>query len=106
VQRQREDFAPKTANALVSSHDLLASEHLAIRKLVKKHQLAKSIHDGAWGQFLNWVKAYGIMHDVPVIAVPPQPEQSGRFWLWGGRQENALHSHTGVSLLWAHQGSR
>jgi putative transposase len=72
VQRQREDFARKTANALVSSHDLIAYEHLQIRNLVKNQKLAKSIHDAAWGHFLNWVKAYGIMHDVPVIAVPPQ----------------------------------
>ncbi len=71
VHRQREDFARKTANALVSSHDLIAYEHL-IRNLVKNHKLAKSLHDAAWGQFLSWVKAYGIMHDVPVIAVPPQ----------------------------------
>jgi putative transposase len=72
VQRQREDFARKTANALVSSHDLIAYEHLQIRNLVKNRKLAKSIHDAAWGQFLSWVKAYGIMHDVPIIAVAPQ----------------------------------
>src|SRR5438105_14126990 len=30
VQRQREDFARKTANTLVSSHDLIAYEHLQI----------------------------------------------------------------------------
>jgi len=72
VQRQREDFARKTANALVSSHDLIAYEHLQIRNLVKNQKLAKSIHDAAWGQFLSLVKAYGIMHDVPVIAIPPQ----------------------------------
>jgi putative transposase len=71
VQRQREDFARKTANTLVSSHDLIAYEHLQIRNLVKNHKLAKSIHDTAWGQFLQWVKSYGVMHGVEVIAVPP-----------------------------------
>ena len=72
VQRQREDFARKTANTLVSSHDVIAYEHLQIRNIVKNRKLAKSIHDAAWGQFLSWVKAYGIMHDVPIIAVAPQ----------------------------------
>ncbi len=71
VQRQREDFARKTANALVSSHDLIAYEHLQIRNLVKNQKLAKSIYDAAWGHFLSWVKAYGIMHEVPIIAVAP-----------------------------------
>src|SRR5579884_790957 len=35
VSRQREDFARKTANALVSSHDFLAYEKLRIANLVK-----------------------------------------------------------------------
>ena len=72
VQRQREDFARKTANALVTSHDLIAYEQLQIRHLVKNHKLAKSIHDAAWGQFLSCVKAYGMMHGREVIAVAPQ----------------------------------
>jgi IS605 OrfB family transposase len=71
VQRQREDFARKQANALVSSHDLIAYEHLQIRNLVKNHKLAKSIHDAAWGQFLVWVKSYAVMHGIEVVAVPP-----------------------------------
>jgi IS605 OrfB family transposase len=72
VQRQREDFARKQASTLVSSHDLIAYEDLKIRTLVKNHQLAKSSHDAGWGTFLRWVKAYGQMHDIPVIAVAPQ----------------------------------
>jgi putative transposase len=72
VQRQREDFARKTASTLVSSHDLIAYEHLQIRNMVKTHHLAKSIHDAGWGAFISWVKAYGLMHDIPIIAVAPQ----------------------------------
>src|SRR6266516_2680389 len=72
VQRQREDFARKTASTLVSSHDLIAYEHLQIRNMVKNHKLAKSIHDAAWGQFLSLVNYYGSLHGVAIVAVPPQ----------------------------------
>jgi IS605 OrfB family transposase len=72
VQRQREDFARKQANALVISHDLIAYEDLKIRNMVKNRHLAKSIHDAGWGTFLSWVKYYGIMHAIPVMAIAPQ----------------------------------
>jgi putative transposase len=72
VQRQREDFARKQANALVTSSDLIAFEDLQIRNLVRNRHLSKSIHDAGWGQFLTWVKAYGLMHAIDVVAVPPK----------------------------------
>src|SRR5437899_3337183 len=72
VQRQREDFARKQANALVSSHDLIAFEDLHIRNMGRNRHLAKSIHDAGWGRFLLWVNYYAALHKVPVIAVSPQ----------------------------------
>jgi putative transposase len=72
VQRQREDFARKTASTLITSSDLIAYEHLQIRNMVRNRKLAKSIHDAGWGTFLRWVRYYGELHDVPVIAVEPQ----------------------------------
>ncbi len=71
VQRQREDFARKQANALVTSHDLIAYENLQIRNMVRNRKLAKSIHDAGWGIFLHWLARYGFLHDIPVIAVAP-----------------------------------
>ena len=72
VSRQREDFARKQANALVTSHDFIAYEDLKIRNLVRNRHLSKAISDAAWGTFLQWVNYYGTLHDIPVIAVPPQ----------------------------------
>jgi len=71
VQRQREDFARKTANALVSSHDLIAYEHLQIRNMVRNRRLVKSIHDAGWGIFLHWLAYYGMVHAIQILAVPP-----------------------------------
>jgi transposase len=50
---------------------LIAYERLQIRNLVKNRHLAKSISDAAWGRFLAWVKYYGALHGIPVIAVEP-----------------------------------
>lgn len=72
VQRQREDFARKQANALVTSHDLIAYEDLQIANMVRNRHLAKSISDAAWGRFLAWVSSYGMLHAIPVIKVAPR----------------------------------
>jgi putative transposase len=71
VQRQREDFARKTANALVTSHDLIAYEHLQIANLVRNRKLAKSISDASWGRFLACLNYYAAIHGIPVIAIAP-----------------------------------
>jgi putative transposase len=72
VKRQRKDFACKAARALVQSSDLVAFEDLQITSLVKHHHLAKSISDASWGLFLSWVRYYGTIADVPVVAVSPR----------------------------------
>lgn len=69
IDRQREDFARKTANTLITSYDLIAYENLKIANLVKNRKLAKSISDASWGRFLWWLTYYGTMHAIPVIAV-------------------------------------
>jgi putative transposase len=72
VSRQRKDFASKTARALIQSSDLVAYEDLKIAHLVKNYKLAKSISDASWGLFLSWLRSYGVMAQVPVIAVSPR----------------------------------
>jgi putative transposase len=72
VSRQRKDFAAKAASALVKSSDFIAYEDLQIANLVKNHRLAKSISDASWGLFLSWLRYYGGLHGIPVVAVSPR----------------------------------
>ncbi|HEY4389376.1 MAG TPA: transposase [Ktedonobacteraceae bacterium] len=71
VQRQREDFARKEANALVTSHDLIAYEDLKIANMVRNHHLSTSMSDAGWGHFLAWVNYYTALHAIPAIKVAP-----------------------------------
>jgi len=52
VRNKRLDFARKLACALFSRFDMVVHEDLAISRMVHGN-LAKSIHDAAWGQFLG-----------------------------------------------------
>ncbi len=72
VNRQRKDFACKQASALVKSHDFIAYENLQIQPMVKNQHLAKSISDASWGLFLGWLRYYGGLHGIPIVAVPPR----------------------------------
>ena len=69
VARQREDFARKQASTLISSSDLIAFEDLKIANMKRNRHFAKSITDAGWGIFLRWVRYYGGIHGVPILAV-------------------------------------
>jgi putative transposase len=68
LQRQREDFARKTASALISSHDLIALEDLPVRNLVRNRHLAKAISDVGWARLRRWVEYSGRLQGVLVVA--------------------------------------
>jgi putative transposase len=72
LQRQREDFARKTASALISSHDLIALEDLKARNLVRNQRLAKAISDVGWARLRRWVERYGQLQGALVMAIPPE----------------------------------
>jgi putative transposase len=113
LQRQREDFARKTASALSSSHDLSALEDLQVRNLVRNRRLAKAISDVGWSRLRWWVEYYGRLQGIPVVAAPPEhTSQDCSGVLPDGSpcptrvRPVAQHAHPHLSALWAHLGSR
>ncbi|MGF1490922.1 MAG: RNA-guided endonuclease InsQ/TnpB family protein [Microcoleaceae cyanobacterium] len=72
VQRQRKDWAVKTARCVVHSNDVIVYEDLKVANMVRNHNLAKSISDAGWYQFTQWLNYYGQIWDKTVIAVDPR----------------------------------
>ena len=71
VQRQRRDFAAKTARALVMSNDVIAYEDLRVANMVKNRHLSKSISDAGWRTFRTWLEYLAQVYSKVVVAVPP-----------------------------------
>jgi putative transposase len=72
VQRQRRDFAAKTARALVISNDVIAYEDLRVANMVKNRHLSKGISDAGWRTFRAWLEYLARVYGKVVVAVPPQ----------------------------------
>src|SRR4029450_13765754 len=71
VKRQRQDFHPKTALALVRANDTIYHEDLQTANLLKNHHLAKSISDAGWAAFLSILSDKAACAGRSVVAVPP-----------------------------------
>ncbi|MGF1524858.1 MAG: RNA-guided endonuclease InsQ/TnpB family protein [Leptolyngbyaceae cyanobacterium] len=70
IKRRRTDFFYRVAHWLCERYDLIAYEKLNIKGLART-QLAKSILDAAWGEFLSILQAVAVKrgkHSVEVAA--------------------------------------
>jgi putative transposase len=56
IARVREDFHHKLSRKIVNENQVIMVEDLAVKNMVKNHNLAKAISDVGWGQFCTMLK--------------------------------------------------
>lgn len=69
IKNQRKDFQHKLSSKIVNENQVIISEDLNIKGLLKNHNLAKHISDASWYSFLNMIKYKSNWNDRTYIKV-------------------------------------
>lgn len=72
VKNQRENFVNVLSTALIKNHDLVVSENLQSKNMLKNHALAQSISDVGWRSLIEKLKYKAKMYGRIYIAVDPK----------------------------------
>ena len=56
IKNQRKDFQHKVSTRIVNENQVIISEDLNVKGMLKNHKLSKSIQDASFGSFCNMIK--------------------------------------------------
>lgn len=71
IKNQRKNFTNQLSTALIKNHDLVVSENLQSKNLLKNHALAQSISDVGWRQLISQLKYKANLYGRIYILVSP-----------------------------------
>ena len=69
--RQRDDFLNVESKRLVENQDLIVSEDLKVKNLLRNHKLAYAISDVSWSAFFTMLGQKSSMYGKTYLKVPP-----------------------------------
>jgi len=69
IKNQRQDFLHKVSTQLIRENQTIALETLAVKNMVKNHNLAQAISDVSWSEFNRMIEYKAEWHGVNVLRI-------------------------------------